>query len=292
MSEHMKTVQTDTLIAGENVQPVGTETEVEAVADTNSEEKVTNTNSGPKVEYKDGKTFVDGTRVYSRDETNIIASRARKEVEQSLLNDLEVESFDKVKQVVSELRNTDIADNSLNVQSLRDAVAKREQTVEELKAELHAVKTDYALKEHIGTLKDNMPSQWNGDQKSAVVDLMKARNMLQLEGETFAIKNGEDFYTTDGDTPDYKTAVEVVGKTLGLPFAKKGVESFDADKQPSKAKESGRPVEELVKSDPALRNAFVKLRSKGLSHSDITESKLREHANKTQLGDPSSRMTR
>ena len=292
MSEHMKTVQTDTLIAGENVQPVGTETEVEAVADTNSEDKVTNTNSGPKVELRDGKTFVDGTRVYSRDETNIIASRARKEVEQSLLNDLEVESFDKVKQVVSELRNTDIADNSLNVQSLRDAVAKREQTVEELKAELHAVKTDYALKEHIGTLKDNMPSQWNGDQKSAVVDLMKARNMLQLEGETFAIKNGEDFYTTDGDTPDYKTAVEVVGKTLGLPFAKKGVESFDADKQPSKVKESGRSIDELVKSDPALRNAFVKLRSKGIAHSDITESKLREFASKTQLGDPSNRMTR
>ena len=43
MSEHMKEVQTDTLIAGENVQPVGTETEVEAVADTNSEEKVKNT---------------------------------------------------------------------------------------------------------------------------------------------------------------------------------------------------------------------------------------------------------
>mgnify|MGYP001169119350 FL=1 len=292
MSEHMKEVQTDTLIAGENVQPVGTETEVEAVADTNSEEKVKNTDSGPKVEYKDGKTFVDGTRVYSRDETNIIASRTRKEVEQSILNDLDVESFDKVKQVVSELRSTDIADNSLNVQSLRDAVAKREQTVEELKAELQAVKTDYALKEHIGTLKDNMPQQWNGEQKSAVVDLMKARDMLQLEGETFAIKYGDDFYTTDGDTPDYKTAVEVVGKSLGLPFAKKGVESFDADKQPSKIKESGKSIDELVKSDPALRNAFVKLRGKGIAHSDITEGKLREYASKSQLGDSQSRITR
>ena len=292
----MGDIPVDSLIAGENVQPVNTETEVEAVADTNSEEKVTTSKKdsvAPSVEYKDGnKLFVDGNRVYSRDETNIIASRARKEVEQSLLNDLEVESFDKVKQVVSELRNTDIADNSLNVQSLRDAVAKREQTVEELKAELSAVKTDFALKSHVGSLKESMPTQWSNDQKSAVVDLMKARDMLQLEGETFAIKNGEDFFTTDGDTPDYKTAVEVVGKTLGLPFAKKGVESFDADKQPSKAKESGMPIDQLVKSDPQLRNAFVKLRGKGMALSDITESKLREQASKTQLGDPSSRMTR
>tara|TARA_R100000995_G_scaffold83639_2_gene60080 strand:+ start:144 stop:1016 length:873 start_codon:yes stop_codon:yes gene_type:complete len=286
-------IPVDSLIAGENVQPVGTETEVEAKAETNSEEKVTTTKqSAPSVELKDGKTFVDGNRVYSRDETNVIASKARREVETKLLNDLEVESFDKVKQVVSELRNTDIADNSLNVQSLRDAVAKREQTVEELKAELLSVKTDFALKEHVGTLKENMPTQWKPEQKSAVVDLMQARNMLHLEGETFAIKNGEDYFTTDGETPDYKTAVEVVGKTLGLPFAKKGVESFDADKQPSKAKESGQPVDKLIASDPALRNAYVKLRGKGMAIGDITESNLREHASKTQLGDPTNRMTR
>ena len=279
MSEHMKQVQTDTLIAGENVQPVNTETEVEAVADTNSEEKVTT--KAPAVEIKDGnKMFIDGNRVYSRDETNVIASKARRDVETKLLNDLEVESFDKVKQVVSELRNTDIADNSLNVQGLRDAVAKREQTVEELRAELTAVKTDYALKEHVSTLKDNMPSQWKAEQKSAVVDLMQARNMLQLEGDTFAIKNGEDFITVDGETPDYKTAVEVVGKQLGLPFAKKGVESFDADKQPSRAKSSGLPIDKLIAGDPQLRNAYVKLRGKGVDIADITESKLRDHAKK------------
>ena len=270
----------DSLIAGENVQSV-TETGVEAKAETTSEEKATT--KAPNVEVKDGKTFVDGNRVYSRDETNIIASKAKRDVETKLLNDLEVESFDKVKQVVSELRNTDIADNSLNVQSLRDAVAKREQTVEELKAELSAVKTDFALKSHVGNLKESMPSQWSNDQKSAVVDLMKARDMLQLEGETFAIKNGEDFFTTDGDTPDYKTAVEVVGKTLGLPFAKKGVESFDADKQPSKAQSSGKPVDDLIRHDPVLRNAYVKLRGKGLAISDITESKLREHVKRTQV---------
>ena len=282
-------IPVDSLIAGENVQSV-TETEVEAKAETKSEEKVTTTS--PTVELKDGKTFVDGNRVYSRDETNMIASKAKRDVETKLLNDLEVDSFDKVKQVVSELRNTDIADNSLNVQGLRDAVAKKEQTVDELRNELNAVKADYALKEHIGVLKDNMPTQWKAEQKLAVVDLMKARNMLQLEGSTFAIKNGEDFITTDGETPDYKTAVEVVGKTLGLPFAKKGVESFDADKQPTKEKLDGRPVEKLISTDPELRNAYVKLRSKGTEIGDITESKLRAFAEKTHLANPRDRMTR
>ena len=278
-------VPTDTLIAGENVQSVTTETEANTdTVEQNSEEKATPT--APSVEQRDGKTYVDGVRVYTRDETNVIASRAKNEVESRLLAELDVESLDSVKQVVSELRNTDIADNSLNVQSLRDAVAKREQTVEELRAELQSVKTEYALKDHIGTLKDSMPSQWNGEQKSAVVDLMKARNMLHLEGETFAIKNGEDYFTQDGETPDYKAAVEVVGKTLGLPFAKKGVESFDADKQPSKAatKESPEDVQQLIKSDPQLRNAYVKLRGRGLSASQITTSTLKSFVEKSGYG--------
>ena len=137
-----------------------------------------------------------------------------------------------------------------------------------------------------------MPSQWKAEQKSAVVDLMNARNMLQLEGDTFAIKNGEDFITTDGETPDYKTAVEVVGKTLGLPFAKRGVESFDADKQPTREKESGKPVLELIKHDPQLRDAYVKLRSRNVAIGDITESKLKALANKSTLGDPAQRLTR
>ena len=277
-------ITTDTLIAGENVQSVTTETEADtSKVEQNSEEKASRPKA-PSVEVKDGKTYVDGVRVYSRDETNMIASKARKEVEQTILKDLDVDSFDKVKQVVSELRSTDIADNSLNVQSLRDAVAKREQTVEELRAELQSVKTNYALKEHIGTLKDNMPSQWNGDQKSAVVDLMKARDMLHLEGDTFAIRNGDSYFTQDGETPDYKTAVEVVGKSLGLPFAKKGVDSFDADKQPSKAKESGKDVQSLIREDSALRNAYVKLRGRGLKAGDITESKLRSFVEKQGYG--------
>ena len=140
-------ITTDTLIAGENVQPVKTETEAETTTvEANSEDKVSKPKT-PSVEIRDGKTFVDGVRVYSRDETNVIASKARKDVEANLLNELEVESFDKVKSVVQQLKNANPDEpQSLNVQSLRDAVAKREQTVEELRSELNKVKTNMLSK--------------------------------------------------------------------------------------------------------------------------------------------------
>jgi hypothetical protein len=76
----------------------------------------------------------------------------------------------------------------------------------------------------------------------------------------------------------------VVGKSLGLPFAKKGVDSFDADKQPSKAKESGKDLQSLIREDSALRNAYVKLRGRGLKAGDITESKLRSFVEKQGYG--------
>ncbi len=82
-------------------------------------------NSTPNVENKDGKLFVDGVRVYSRDETNAIASKAKKDVEAGLLSDLDVDSFDQVKQVVTQLRNTDVEQgHGLNVNALKDAVKK------------------------------------------------------------------------------------------------------------------------------------------------------------------------
>ena len=277
----------NTPVAGETVQPV-TETEVQ---DQKSEVEV-EAPKGPSLEHKEGKFYVDGKRVYTREETDRIAVNAKKDVESRILQDLEVDNFGQVKQVVNQLRSASPESNSLDVEALKSAVQKREQTVEELKAELSKVKTDYAVREHISTLKESMPTTWKPEQKDAVVDLMKARDMFQVEGQTFAIKNGEDYLTTDGEQPDYKTAVEVVGKSLGLPFAKKGVESFDADKQPSSVKESGKSIDELVKSDPALRNAFVKLRGRGLTHEQITESKLRDFVKKSQLGDPSSRITR
>jgi len=275
-------ITTDTLIAGENVQPV-TDTE-QAETDNKEVEAKSEKVETPKVEQRDGKMFVDGVRVYSRDDTNRIAANAKNEAVSGILKDLEVESIDKVKQVVTQLRNTDIADNSLNVESLRNAVAKKEQTVEELTQELQRVKTDFALKEHIGSLKDNMPSEWNGEQKTAVVDLMKARNMLHLEKDTFAIKSGEDYFTTDGETPDYKSAVEVVGKTLGLPFAKAGVTTVNVDKQPNDAESSNKAVDQAkLKQDSAYRKAYVNLRerNRNVARENITDAMVRKQMKQT-----------
>ena len=279
MSEELTT---DTLIAGENVQSV-TDTE-KAEAESKEVEAKSEKVETPKVEQRDGKLFVDGVRVYSRDDTNRIAANAKNEAISGVLKDLEVESIDKVKQVVTQLRNTDIADNSLNVESLRSAVAKKEQTVEELTQELTRVKTDYALKEHIGSLKDNMPTQWNVEQKSAVVDLMKARDMLHLENNTFAIKSGSDYFTTDGETPDYKTAVEVVGKQLGLPFAKQGVSTINVDKQPHEAEGSNKPVDQgKLKTDANYRKAYVSLRERNrtVARTDITDAMIRKQLKST-----------
>ena len=105
---------------------------------------------------------------------------------------------------------------------------------------------------------------------------MSARNMLLLEGNTFAIKSGDDYLTIDGETPDYKTAVEVVGKTLGLPFAKKGVATFDADKQPASSVKTGVD-DSKISSDPAYRSAYVRLRSQNptTSKGDITDAQVK-----------------
>jgi hypothetical protein len=127
-----------------------------------------------------------------------------------------------------------------------------------------------------------MPTTWNADQKSAVIDLMKAREMLKIEGDTFAIKNGEDFYTVDGQTPDYKSAVEVVGRTLGLPFAKKGVDTFDADRTPVETKVKGPADLERMKQDPSYRAAYVQLRNvnKTMDRSKITDTMVVDYMNK------------
>jgi hypothetical protein len=274
----------DTLVAGENVLPVETDTE----ADTGVSQKSDSVEApkGPTLEQKDGRLYVDGKRVYTRQETDSIAKNATKDYESRILQDLEVDNLSQVKQVVNQLRSASPESNSLDVEALKNAVQKREQTVEELKSELSRVKTDYALREHIGQLKDNMPTTWNADQKSAVVDLMKARDMLKIEGETFAIKNGEDFLTVDGERPDYKSAVEVVGKTLGLPFAKKGVDTFDADRTPSESKVKGPADLERMNKDPNYRAAYVHLRSvnKTMSRGDITDAMVVDYMNKRSNG--------
>lgn len=272
----MSEVIQDTLVAGENVQPVSTDTETDTQVEVKSEDVSA---KAPTVESRDGKMFVDGVRVYTRDDTNKIAANAKRDVESKLLQELEVDSFDKVKSVVKQLQTVNPEQDSLNVNSLRDAVKKKEQTVEELRAELHSVKTDYALKEHVGSLKDNMPGAWDQNQKQAVVDLMKARDMLHYQDGTFAIKAGDEFLTTDGETPDYKSAVEVIGKQLGLQFAKKGIDTFDSDKQPSKdsGKENKAIDAERLKSDSMYRKAYVDLREKQrLSRGQITDSLIKK----------------
>ena len=270
----------NTPVAGETVQPVNTDTEV--VNDHKSD--VVDTPKAPSVEHKEGKMYVDGVRVYSRDDTNRIAANAKKDVESRILSDLDVDSIDQVKKVVTELRSATPENTSLDVEALRNAVQKREATVEELKAELSRVKTDYAVKEHVSSLKDNMPTSWKSEQKDAVVDLMKARNMLLVEGETFAIKNGNDYLTVDGEKPDYKTAVEVVGKSLGLPFAKKGVDTFDADRTPQDVSSSSGVNESRLKSDREYNAAYVQVRNanKTLSRDKITDGMVKKHMERTR----------
>ena len=147
----MTELSVDTPVAGEELQPVNTDTVAETKVEAKSEDA-----KASNVEHKDGKMFVDGVRVYTRDDTNRIAANAKKDAESRFLSELDVDSIDKVKSVVSQLRDSSDGEG-LNVQSLKDAVKKREQTVEELRAELSAVKTDYALKSHISTLRDAMP---------------------------------------------------------------------------------------------------------------------------------------
>ena len=277
----------DTLVAGENVQPVTTDTDADNAVKSES-------NAAPKaphVESRDGKLFVDGVRVYTRDDVNRIGANAKKEVESRILGELEVDSFDQVKTVVKQLRNVSDDEPNLNVASLRDAVKKKEQTVEELRAELARVKTDAVLKDHLVNLNTAMPAGWTQEQRSAVVDLMKARNMLHLEGDTFAIRNGDTFFTDEsGERPDYAAAVMSLGKTLGLPVAKQGVAIFDA---PDKVLDDVKTIKPLdqkrLQNDAAYRNAYVQVRNRerSMAHGDITDAMVRkqmEGVSKASLG--------
>lgn len=271
----------DTPVAGDNVQPVTTATDAEA----GKAEK----NASPMVEHRDGKLFVDGVRVYSRDDTNRIAARAQEEAKAKILGELEVDDLDQVKRVVKSLRSQG-DDGDLNVQSLRDAVKKKEQTVEELRAELTRVKTDMVLKDHIGNIYNNMPAQWNTDQRAAVIDLMKARNMLHLEGETFAIRNGDTFLTQDGETPDYAGAVSLIGKTLGLPTTKQGIATYDAADKSVESTIKKSIDDKRLTGDAAYRAAYVAVRerNRNLSRSEITDAMIRKQMDSAR-GTPSER---
>lgn len=275
-----------TPVAGENTHPV-----TDAVSNQSAESS--DNVATPIVEQRDGKMYVDGVRVYSRDDTNRIAAKARSEVERSLLGELGVDSFDQVKSVVSSLQSGENTSGDLNIDSLRDAVKKREQTVEELRSELSKVKTEMVLKEHITKLNDAMPSQWNAEQKRAVVDLMKSRDMLVLQEDAFAIRFGDSYLTDEsGEAPDYSQAVSIMGKTLGLPMSKTGVATFDSDNRPS-ANSTNRGIDnDKLKSDPQYRNAYVQVRerNKNLSRSQITDAMVKKQMDGQSYASGSQRM--
>tara|TARA_R110000803_G_scaffold121175_1_gene189281 strand:+ start:2903 stop:3775 length:873 start_codon:yes stop_codon:yes gene_type:complete len=271
----------------QNVPVTDSATDVDNSLETVKSEK----NTTPSVEVRDGKLFVDGNRVYSRDDVNKIGANARKEVESRLISDLNVDSIDSVKGVVRALQEAGSGDegSSLNVESLRDAVKKREATVEELKQQVNSLRTDLLLKDHMGQLSSAMPGNWTEQQKSAVVKLMKADGMLAVEGDTFAIRNGNEYLTTDGETPDYKSAVELVGKNLGLNFGKLGVDMpLGENRTSSEGKQSIKPADQnKVKNDPAYREAYLDLRLNrkgGVSSSEITDNMIRSRASDIQKG--------
>ena len=245
----------------------------------------------PTVENRDGKLFVDGVRVYSREDTNRIAANSKKEVETRILSELGVEDLDSVKSVIQQLQTEAPSEGNLNIDSLRDAVKKKDQTMEELRAELTELKTNTMLKDHLSQLQSAMPSNWTADQKSAVVDLMKGRDMLVMENDTFAIRNGDSYITDEsGEKPDYAAAVSMMGKALGLPTAKTGVTTYDTDKSVS-SEAKAEIDQDKLKSDPAYRNAYIQLRerNKNLSRDQITDSMIRKQIENSVYGSTAQR---
>jgi hypothetical protein len=275
------TIQENTAVQSDNTETVTDSAKPvdNVVTDTKSDNITT-----PSVETRDGKLFVDGVRVYTRDDTNKIAANAKKEAEGRFLSELNVDSIENVKSVVQTLQET-TPEAGLNVESLRDAVKKREATVEELKAQVNSLKTDLLLKDHMSNLQSAMPSNWNADQKNAVVKLMKADGMLAVEGDTFAIRQGDNFLTTDGETPDYAKAVEVVGKQLGLQFGKKGVDVQYGETTTDVSSKTAKPMDEnRVTSDAEYRAAYLQIRQyqPGVSRSDITDAMVKKQMEKAR----------
>ena len=251
----------ETVVQSDNTAPV---TDSVKPVDNVATETKSDNSTTPSVEVRDGKLFIDGTRVYTRDDTNKIAANAKREAESNFLRELNVDSIDSVKSVVKTLQETTQSEegSSLNVNALRDAVKKREATVEELQAQVKSLKTDLLLKDHMGQLQNAMPGTWSAEQRSGVLDLMRARNMFAIEGDTFAIRNGDSYLTTDGETPDYGTAVEMVGKSLGLSFAKKGVDvQFGETSTGDASSNKIKPLDESkLMSDAEYRAAYSHIR--------------------------------
>ena len=274
----------NTVVQSDNTAPVteSAESADKMSIDTNSDNIAT-----PSVEIKDGKTYVNGQRTYSRDDTNKIAANAKREAESRFLNELNVDSLESVKSVVQSLQESTPSEegSSLNVESLRDAVRKREATVEELKSQVNTLRTELLLKDHMGQLQAAMPNNWSDTQRNAVVKLMQADNMLAVEGDTFAIRNGADFLTTDGETPDYAKAVELVGTNLGLSFGKKGVEiQYGETTTEVSSSKVNKPLDDgRVLQDAEYRAAYMNIRQyRSTPRNQITDTMVKKQMEKSR----------
>tara|TARA_R110000803_G_scaffold36651_1_gene78761 strand:+ start:6535 stop:7383 length:849 start_codon:yes stop_codon:yes gene_type:complete len=274
----------NTVVQSDNTAPVteSAESADKMSIDTNSDNIAT-----PSVEIKDGKTYVNGQRTYSRDDTNKIAANAKREAESRFLNELNVDSLESVKSVVQSLQESTPNEEgtSLNVDSLRDAVRKREATVEELKSQVNTLRTELLLKDHMGQLQAAMPNNWSDTQRNAVVKLMQADNMLAVEGDTFAIRNGADFLTTDGETPDYAKAVELVGTNLGLSFGKKGVEiQYGETTTEVSSSKVNKPLDDgRVLQDAEYRAAYMNIRQyRSTPRNQITDTMVKKQMEKSR----------
>ena len=258
----------------------------ETVVQTDTDAPVTDSantvDNSAGIEQSDHKATKSSVEHRDGDDVNKIGANAKREVESNLISELNVDSIDAVKNVVKTLQESTPQEegSSLNVNSLRDAVRKREATVDELQQQVKSLKTDLLLKDHMGSLNNAMPGNWNAEQKGAVVDLMKARNMLAVEGDTFAIRHGENYLTTDGETPDYNAAVEVVGKTLGLNFGKQGVD-LQYGETMSESKSTKGLDDAKVISDAEYRSAYLDLRNyQKMERTSITDSMVKNQIKK------------
>lgn len=264
-----------------------TEVQTDQTAPVTDTENVTLTQSEttePKLERKDGKMYVEGVgRVYTRDDTSKIAANAKNEAVNGLLRELDVDSLDQVRDVISTLKSHgEEGENSLDVRALKQTVAKREATLEELTAQVGSLKNELLLKDHIGNLNTAMPGSWTPDQKTAVLDLMKARDMFAVEGDQFQLRNGNEYLTVDGERPDYASAVDVIAKTLGLNTGKRGVDVVKVDGSESVDNRTVKPLDETrLKTDAEYRAAYMNLRQySNASRIDISHNMVSKQLDK------------
>lgn len=269
----------DTGVQTENIAPVtDTETSQDVKSEETSTQTVETTDNSNQPQYKDGKWYLNDKRFYTRDETNMVAKQAEDRARQSIMKELDVDDLGQVKTVVNELRSVNSEEGqSLNVKALKDAVMKKEQSLEELQSQVKSLKTELVLKDHIGKLTSAMPSNWTADQNQAVIDLMNARNMIAVEGETFALRDGDNFLTVDGETPDYSAAVEKIGKQLNFSFGKKGVDVAYGETNTGSSTPKGID-ETRLKSDASYRRAYMQIRdyNKNLSRDQITDGMIKK----------------